>query len=391
MKLVILTSRFPYPLEKGDKLRIYHQIRELSQRHEIVLCSLFEERVDETAMREMQQYCQRIELFPLSKIGLPFRLLRALGSELPLMAAWFYRSAIKRKIHQIITEEKADHLYCQLLRMAPYVEGYEGPATLDYMDCFSVQIQRQAEASGWGKFIWRWEAKKLAQYESLLADRFAHHSIISEQDRAHLPFPSREKVAILPNGVQVDYFKPMPEYKAAYELVFVGNLGYFPNVRAAVWLVNEIMPLIWAKRPEAKLLLAGARPTKEIQRLGEDPRIKVSGWLADIREAYAQGQIFIAPLKTGSGQQNKILEALSMARPCVTTTLVNNAIGATAGEEIRLGDSSEELAEAVLDLLAQPEQATQMGESGRQKILSIFSWARSVEALECLWEPKEKE
>lgn len=391
MKLVILTSRFPYPLEKGDKLRIYHQIRELSQRHEIVLCSLFEERVDEASMREMQQYCQRIELFSLSRLGLPFRLLRALGTELPLQTAWFYRSAIKRKIHKIIAEEKAEHVYCQLLRMAPYVEGYADPATLDYMDCFSVQIQRQAEASRWGRGVLRWEAKKLAKYERLLADRFTHHSIISEQDRAHLPIPNRERVAVVPNGVEVDYFKPLAGYTANYDLVFVGNLGYFPNVRAAVWLVKEIMPLVWAQRPEAKLLLAGARPTKEIQRLGEDPRIKVSGWLADIREAYAQGQIFIAPLKTGSGQQNKILEALSMARPCVTTSLVNNAIGAIAGEEMRLGDSSEELAEAVLDLLANPTEANEMGQKGRAKVLKSFSWARSIEALECLWESVEKE
>ncbi|MEL6845595.1 MAG: glycosyltransferase family 4 protein, partial [Bacteroidota bacterium] len=328
---------------------------------------------------------------PLSRWGLPFRLLRTLISDLPLQAAWFYRSAIKRQIHQLIQSEGVDHVYCQLLRMAPYVEDYNGPATLDYMDCFSVQIARQAEASRWGKLVLRWEAKRLARYEAKLANHFWHHSIISEQDREHLPFSERAKVTIVPNGVDTDYFQPMPDYESQYDLVFVGNMGYFPNVRAALWLVKEIMPIVWRSQPTATLLLAGARPTREIQALAINPRIMVSGWVADIREAYAQGKVYIAPIKTGSGQQNKILEALSMARPCVTTRLVNNAIGAKEGNEIRLADDASGLAGAILALLGDPTAAKAMGEAGRARILANYSWARSIETLDCLWGAGEKE
>ncbi|MEL6593914.1 MAG: glycosyltransferase family 4 protein, partial [Bacteroidota bacterium] len=173
--------------------------------------------------------------------------------------------------------------------------------------------------------------------------------------------------------------------------VFVGNMGYFPNVRAALWLVKEIMPIVWRSQPTATLLLAGARPTREIQALAINPRIMVSGWVADIREAYAQGKVFIAPIKTGSGQQNKILEALSMARPCVTTRLVNNAIGAKEGNEIRLADDASGLAEAILTLLGDPTAAKAMGDAGRARILANYSWARSIETLDCLWGAGEKE
>jgi len=386
MNLLVLTSRFPYPIEKGDKLRAYYQIRELSKHHAITLVSLSEEPVGPEDQQAVAQFCKAVHIFPMRKWEIGLQLLNSIFRQWPAQVAYFWQPRVYTFLQQLSKQEEFSHLYCQLIRMAPYVTGLEIPATLDYMDTFSVGMARRAgEGKGLKRAFFQRETRLVKAYEQAVYKDFSQHCIISEQDRAHLPLAETDKVAIIPNGIDTHFFSPSPNVKPTYELVFVGNMGYFPNVRAALMLVREIMPLVWAHKPDVRVLIAGARPNRDVQALAKDSRVHVSGWVADIRDAYQDGKLLVAPLFTGSGQQNKILEAMSLARPCLTTTLVNNAIGAETGVAIEVADSAQEFASSILRLLPTPEVLQQMGKAGRQYVSQRYGWEQTVKALSTLF------
>jgi polysaccharide biosynthesis protein PslH len=384
MKLLVLTSRFPYPIEKGDKLRAYHQLRELGQRHEVILVALTMQPVTARNFEVVADLVSQLHVFPMSRLGLAWELGKSLFDGRPAQVAYFYRRHIHQQIAALIAQEQPDQIYCQLLRMADYVRRSECPKTLDYMDAFSVGMARRAkESSPWLRPFFAWEARKVARYEAAIFPDFDTHTIISEQDRAHLPVAAPERIQVVPNGINLSFFTP-PELspEPRYDLVFVGNMGYFPNVRAARYLVGQVMPLVWAERPHTSVLLAGARPSAEVKALAQQAPVEVSGWVEDIRRAYLDGRLLVAPLFTGSGQQNKILEAMALGRPCLTTPMVNNAIGAEAEAQILLAEDAPAFAQQILALLPDGERRSQIGLAGMSYVREHFSWRRSVGLLE---------
>ena len=397
VKLLVLTSRFPYPLEKGDKLRIFHQIRELSRYHEIVLCSLAEQEVKDIDYQEVKPFCSKIFILNLNKKTVVFNILRNILTlpfrfNLPFQVAYFFNKNIRKQILQIIESEKPDHIYCQLARMAEYIRHLDLPKTLDYMDAFSIGAARRADSSHWlTKPFWKIEAHKMAEYEAQLAHDFDNLTIISAQDRDVLDFNEKNKIQVVPNGVDTDYFKKNnAALPPQYHIAFVGNLGYYPNVEAAKYLVHQILPLLLIQIPDIKILIAGARPTAEVQKLS-NKNVTVKGWLEDIRTAYSDAQIFVAPLFHGSGQQNKILEAMAMGLPCVTTSLVNNAILAKSDEEILTIEPfyTEGLwAEKILNLLQSVHNQEIISKNARLFVEKKYSWQYSATLLNNIIEKK---
>jgi sugar transferase (PEP-CTERM/EpsH1 system associated) len=395
VKILVLTSRFPFPLEKGDKLRIFHQIRDIEQAgHEVVLCSLTDTPVLPEHRQALAAFCSKIFIFPQNKFQQFTNLLKGsiLGNQ-AFSVSYFYNPKIAKKIQQIIENERPTHIYCQLVRCAEYLKNVELPKTLDYMDAFSVNAARRAQSSAFMvRWFWQLEARRLQKYECDIAQIFDYLTIISAQDCNMLPPSVAARVTIVPNGVATDFFNPIFKEKflienpnkTKYDLVFVGNMGYFPNIEAAKFLVKQVLPLLKKEFPHLRTLIAGARPSAEVVALGSET-VTVSGWLDDIREGYAQGSIFVAPLLHGSGQQNKILEAMAMGLPCVTTPLVNNAIGATEPNEILCADTEGGIAAAIRSLLADPKTAQQVGKNGQKFVVKNFSWQRSTEKLVRIW------
>ncbi|MEM7298602.1 MAG: glycosyltransferase, partial [Bacteroidota bacterium] len=206
--------------------------------------------------------------------------------------------------------------------------------------------------------------------------------IISEQDRDFIFHPKRKDIAVIPNGVDQEFFRPVERQKK-YEIVFTGNMNYPPNVDSAVLLARDILPLVKRKVPEAKLLIAGAQPANAVKALASSDVI-VSGWMDDIRDAYSESKVFIAPMQIGSGLQNKLLEAMSMGLPCITSALANNALGAEPGKEILVGNNPQEYANHILELLNNQELASDLSDNGLQFIRRKYSWESSAQLLEDL-------
>ena len=388
MRIVFVASRFPYPVEKGDKLRAFHQIRLLSADHEIHLVAVSHHAIAPEYIRAMQPYCKSIRIFRINKWLLPFQLLLGWFEGLPLQISYFLDKTIKRKVQYHIIHLEPDHVFCQLIRAAPYVRALPFPKTLDYMDVFSVGMLQLAERTKPFGFLFKWEAARLAAYERTIYKDFDHHTIISVQDRNRLKLASSDHVAVIPNGVDSSFFSFHAHRAQAYDVVFVGNLGYGPNKEAALYLVNTLQPELLKMGLNINILLAGARPGNKLKRLAQPGKVAVKGWVEDIREAYADGRILVAPMFSGLGQQNKILEAMAMGLPCVTSTMVNNAIGAEENREILVGDNAKDLAGHIYQLLTNDDLYQQLASAGKAFVQSNYRWEDQVAKLEAVLNSK---
>lgn len=384
MKIFVLLSRIPFPIEKGDKLRAFHQIRGLAGKHEIILCALSDSPPHPEAIKVLSDYCSEIHLIPTQKRGLFWNVIKAFFNGKPFQVGYFYRRSAQKKINSLIEDCKPDHIYCQLTRVSEYVKESKLSKTLDYQDVFSLGAKRQAESSSpFTKLIYMMEYKRLLRYEHDIFEKFDHKTIISLPDRDHLPHPSRNEVVIIPNGVDHEYFSPVIGVKT-HDILFTGNMSYTPNIDAARFLANEIFPLVLKQFPKATLLLAGANPHSKVRAV-KAKNITVTGWLPDIRESYASARIFIAPMRLGTGLQNKLLEAMAMELPCITSALANQALGAKETEEILVGNTAEEYANHIISLMKDGNKAEILAKKGHTFVKKEFSWERSTSMLEELF------
>ena len=242
-------------------------------------------------------------------------------------------------------------------------------------------MKRRHDIAPWiGKPVFNMEYKRLCRYEAAIFDDFDVKTIISKPDRDLIPHPQKDEILIIPNGVDHEYFKPQQQEKR-YDIVFTGNMSYAPNVNAVEYLAYEILPIVWKTLPQATMYIAGASPDPKVKKVACD-RIIVSGWLDDIRDAYAQSRVFIAPMRIGTGLQNKLLEAMSMGLPAITSPLANASLGAKPDEEILVGGNAQELAQHIISLLTDKDKATHIAQSGCEFTNRVYDWGKATEILD---------
>jgi sugar transferase (PEP-CTERM/EpsH1 system associated) len=382
----VLLSRVPYPLEKGDKLRAYHLVRRLAQRHEVHLCCLSDQRIAPEHLDHLRGICHQLEVIPIPFWRISAKLIGAAFSRMPFQVAYFRHGFAQRRVDRIIERFRPDHVLCQLVRTTEYVRHrYELPKTIDFMDTLSKGTERRiATAPLWLRPMWRMETRRLIHYENLMFDLFDHRVIISSQDRDYLYHPGREHMSVIANGVDTTHFQPMPG-EPKYDLLFTGNMNYPPNIDSAVFLARKVLPLVRRSHPRTTLLISGVDPSPEVRELASrDPLITVTGWVRDIRESYASARVFTAPMRIGTGLQNKLLEAMAMGRPCVTTELANNPIGARSGEEILIGNEAGEHAAHIVHLLDNVAECERIAANGLRFVRQHFDWESAADQLDAL-------
>jgi len=374
VKLLYITSRVPWPLEKGDKLRAYHQLRLLAEQHEIYLAALHDQPLHPQADKELRRFCKEILYLPLPKRAVAFNLLRGTFSGLPFQVAYFYSKSAQEKLDRFIAQHRPERIFCQLIRTSEYARGHEDiPKVIDYMDVFSKGVERRlGKVSPLLRPVFRTEYKRLVRYEHDVFSRFDERIIISGQDRDLIPHPERGKIHVVANGVDTDFFHPR-ETKKTYELLFNGNMNYPPNVESAEYLVQKILPLVHEKKPGVRVLISGASPAPRVLALRSE-KVTVSGWVEDVRDSFAQSRLLVAPMQSSIGLQNKLLEAMAMQLPCITTSLSNNALKAEAGRQVLVADTPEAFAQHILHLLDHPEEAERIAHEGYRFALENFNW-----------------
>lgn len=384
MKIVVLLSRVPFPLEKGDKLRAYHQVRLLAKRHEVHLVCLDDTGASSETKAHLSGIVKSLHIIPLKKGLIAWNMMKGFFSEKPFQVHYFTQSQAVSKVNKIIDDVLPDHIYCQLIRVAEYVKHrHDIPKTLDYMDALNAGVRRRVEGASFiKKYFIKEEAQRLVRYENIIFDYFDHHTIISSQDKELIFHKDRQRIAVIPNGVDSDYFYPASEEAPKFDIVFTGNMNYPPNIDGARRLALEILPLLKNKNRHVTLQIAGATPAREVLELREVDGVTVTGWVEDIRKSYANAYIFVAPMRIGSGLQNKLLEAMSMGLPCITTSLAANAFTISQQEAFIVSDSNEEIVTAIERLLSDEALRKEFSQRGRSLIEKDFRWSATIDMLE---------
>ena len=374
MIIIYLTSRFPYPINKGDKLRSYYQIKELSKSHEIHLISLSDQSILEKNISALNKYCKSITIYKMNPYNRIFNLFKTFFNNKPFQVNYFYHYSIQKKINNKILDVNPDYIFCQLIRTALYVKNnHTIPKIIDYMDSFSKGMERRIKISNiFIKPFVIMEFQRLKRFENLAFEFFNKHIIISENDRKEITHNKKNEIEIIGNGIDTDYFQKIGT-DIKYELVFIGNLSYIPNIEAANFIAKKILPKLLKKLPNIKILIAGSNPSTRVLKLA-NKNIEVQGWVEDIRKTYSSGKIFFAPMNIGSGLQNKLLEAMSVGIPCITSELSNRSLKAVDKKNILIGNSVNEYVNHIISLLKDEKKIKKIGDGGRKYVIENYNW-----------------
>ncbi|HRS53527.1 MAG TPA: glycosyltransferase [Bacteroidales bacterium] len=386
MKLLVILSRVPYPLEKGDKLRAFYFLKFLAKNNELILFCLDDNKnIHPDAINELRKICKSINIFHISKFSILKGIIYSFFKGLPLQVGYFYNKHAKKLLFQLIEQEKPEHIFCQLIRVAEYVKDINIPKTLDYQDAFSKGVKRRLNVSPFYlKPILKIEYKRLFNYENKVFDAFDNKIIISEADKELIPHHFKNDIIVIPNGIDTDYFNPdiiNYDNDKQYDILFTGNMSYSPNELSAQFLAKKILPAVHKSGLNVNLLIAGANPSAKVKSLKTD-KVFISGWVDDIREVYNKSRIFVAPMQIGTGLQNKLLEAMAMGLPCITSSLANKALGAKEGEEIIVCDTIKDYVEAILKLLKDDNLAYKIASAGRAYVKRKYKWIDAVDLIE---------
>lgn len=375
----MLVSRFPYPLDKGDKLRAFHQLKELSKHFNVTVFALTSNTISPDQMKIVQEHCSEIIVHKQNLLQKGWNILRSATNGNPFQVGYFYSKSAQNKIDVILKEQYINHIYCQLVRMSEFVKNEHSiPKTLDYMDALSAGIQRRVSQQPFYKrWIFKSEAQRLKRYESLMFDFFENKTIISKQDQQLIMHPDSKDIRCIPNGIEAKFFEHINQDKT-HDFVFVGNMSYAPNVEAIAYISDNILP----NYPNHSLLISGSSPSKRVQKIADNnPQITITGWVDDIRNSYAAGKIFLAPMMIGTGMQNKLLEAMAIGTPCITTPLANNPIGTEANHEILVAKTPTEFFSCIDELLSNSRKYAEIQSNARIFVERNHRWDKTTHQL----------
>lgn len=377
MKVLFLANRVPFPPYRGDKLKIYNLAKRLAYRHELHLLTFAQTPEDLTYGSELEKIFSKVHLVYLPKWKSALNCLTAPLNNIPFQVLYFRSSAMKKALGDVLSKDRYDAIHVQHLRMAQYLENRKDlKRILDLPDAFSLYWKRKQEVPRNLLLHWfeKMEQRRVLGYESVIKE-YNRTLVCSGEDKAYLEATHHAtNIQLLPNGVDTSTFKAgIHDYTHSDTLLFTGNMDYKPNVDAVVYFTNEILPLIAARVPEVKFIIAGQRPVPKVSALASD-RVMVTGFVKDLAEVYNRASVVVAPLRFGAGTQNKVLEAMAMGVPVVCSHIGFKGLGIASGQGAIMQTEPTAFAESVVSLLKSEALRWEVGIAGSEVIQSKFSW-----------------
>lgn len=385
MRILYICHRVPYPPNKGEKIRAFHQIRALASRHDVDLFSLADPHTDREDFSPLHNCCRKVVVEPLDRRAARWRSLPYLLTREPLTLPCFYSEALAESIRAAVMFRRYDRVFVYCSAMAQYVSWLGHiPIFTDLVDVDSDKWRQYAAHSHVpASLVYRREAAYLRRYERLVCRR-SYCVLVTTEREARLvrQIRPRTNVQVLVNGVDPEFFRrPEGDRSAEPAIVFTGDMSYLPNVDAVTSFTAGVFPLVRRVIPEARFLIVGRDPAPRVQKLKDIPGVEVTGYVDDVRKYLLRAQVSVAPFTIAAGIQNKVLEALAYELPVVATPNVQQSLSGSVAEILRCGESPEELAGAVVELLKDRALAYRLGAEGRHRAIAAYDWARSGERL----------
>jgi len=391
LKILFICPRLPYPPIKGDIHRTYYQIKELSKKHRITLITYAAPDLDTEAYEKLREFCDELVVVKRTRHSIIKNLLPGFFYAMPMQCAYYQSREMKESIGKTINSRKYDIIHIQLTRMAPFItqtkiRSINIPVILDFIDTLSMNMEKRLHREIFllKPFIF-YEWSKIKRYEHKLAGIFDRGIITSPIDRALLP--CRDKVDVLPSGVDLDLFRFSPvARREPMTIISTGNMNYFPNVDAILFFIRKIYPVIKKSLPQVKLKIVGYSPPSIIKKLeSQKEAVEIIGSVGNMSDHLGRAAVAVCPMLSGSGIKIKVLEALATGTPTVAMSLATQAIEVNPGKDILLADDPNDFAQAVIDLLQNPKLRESLGLNGRKLIENKYSWPIIVEKLENIY------
>jgi sugar transferase (PEP-CTERM/EpsH1 system associated) len=391
-ELLFLCHRIPYPPDKGDKIRAWHILRHLAQSHRIHLGCLIDDPADWAHLPRLARECADLACFPLHPMRQKLRALLRLPVGEPLTLGYFRSPALARWVARKLARQRFDAVYVYCSAMAPYAARAAAPSRiLDMVDVDSEKWTAYAAEAGFpARLVWAREGRTLLAFERAAALGFDRTLFVSEAERsrfAALAPESADRTVAVENGVDLAHFAPglgLPSPFAPDEaaIVFTGTMDYRPNADAVLWFAREVLPILRRRHQAARFYIVGANPAPEVRRLAGRDGIHLTGQVADTRPYLAHAALVVAPLRIARGIQNKVLEAMAMARPVVATPQAFAGVRATPGRDLLVADGAVAMADAAAAVLEGRHSG--LGPAARAAMTRGHDWAATLRRLDPL-------
>ena len=389
MKILYVCHRFPFPPRRGGKIRPFNMINHLNQKHQVIVASLVRSKAEAEAGKGLRNYCERYLMGQVNETWQTLRMIARLPTAMPSSIGYFYSASLHRDIQRTLATERFDLIFVHCSSVAQYVENISGiPKILDFGDMDSQKWLIYSKIRHFPLNIGYWiEGIKLEQVEKRLASKFDCCTCTTKEELNTLNNYAIDVMTDwFPNGVDHEYFAPTDSTYEPTTLCFVGRMDYYPNQECMFSFCTHVLPLIRKQQPNVKLLIVGADPSPAVKNLGKLPGVTVTGSVPDVRPYVQCAAVMVAPLNIARGTQNKILEAMAMGVPVVSSSLAAQGVDAEPGEHFLTADTPEEYADAILQLMGNPHERKRFAEAGRSRMLSHHDWPSSMKRLDQILE-----
>jgi len=385
LRILFICHRFPFPPKRGGKIRPFNIIKHLAKNHKVIVASPVHSKKEAQDGLGLRDYCHNYHTDIITLPKAMAQTLMRLPTRIPFSMGYFYSGVLRRRIHEEIAKTKFDLIFVHCSSVAQYVENFSGtPKILDFGDMDSQKWLLYSEFQRFPlNIVYRIEGTRLQTAEAKLANKFDYCTCTTSQEMKTLQsYNVGARTAWFPNGVDSEYFRPNNKPYEPDTICFIGRMDYYPNQECMFDFCKNTLPLVKAKRPNVKLTIIGANPSRAIQKLENLAGVTVTGYVPDVRPYVQRCAVNVAPLNIARGIQNKILESLAIGTPTVASVQAAGAVDAIPGEHFVTGSSAPEYAQALIHLFSDSQERRRYSEAGRKRMLSHHSWEGSMKKLD---------
>jgi sugar transferase (PEP-CTERM/EpsH1 system associated) len=384
MKLLFVTGTLPYPPTDGWKIRVFALLRGLAQRHSVSVVSFVRRIDDALAVERLRDQGIDVHVVRRDHRYAPSKLVQGLLGRTAFPILNYRDDRMTHLLQQVLRSGTFDIVQVESIHMAQYCLGLRETTILDLHNIESLLMRRYARQENnplkraYAEVTWR----KLAAYERETCGRFSHCLTCSDEERVLLQTRCGvDQITVIPNGVDIDAHTPEETdvghgsgHPCGERIVFVGRMDYHANVEGVRWFSRDVWPRIRARRPGAVFQIVGGYPVPAISRLARAGEIEVTGFVRNVRPYVKEASVVVVPLRVGGGTRLKILEALALGKPLVSTTVGAEGIEAVPDRDLVIADHAEAFADEVVSLLNHPEKGAALGDAGRRLVESKYNW-----------------
>ncbi|MBN2492762.1 MAG: TIGR03087 family PEP-CTERM/XrtA system glycosyltransferase [Planctomycetes bacterium] len=387
MDLLFVCHRFPYPPDKGDKIRSWRFLDYLAARHRVRVVAAADDPADLAHVGALQSRVEAVRIVPFGRAAAARRAAYALATGRPLSVAWFPVGGLRAAARRLVRARRPDGVLAYSAQVAPAAFALGVPVVLDLVDRDSAKwAQYGAWLSPPRRWIYALEARRLARAEERWIERAAATLVISAHEKSLFPDRLAPRLNVVRNPVRLESFSTDRSQEQPHTILFAGALDYWPNRDAVSFYAREVMPRVRAAVPDAEFHVVGPRAPAALTALAGRHGVRFLGYVADIRAVYARAAVSVAPFRFTQGALNKVIEAMASAIPVVATPRAVRGLEVAHGEGAWLGETATELAAHTIALLGDPAARRRLGTAGRRFVAATLGWPGDLPRLDALLE-----